>query len=201
MAQVRECIAVDLDDVLFDFIGHFFRWHNQRYGTALQPEDMVYETLWEAWGGTRAEAAERVPRFFQEVDTLSLHPMEGAVPALDELKRRFDLTIVSARDLSTADVTREWVDKFFPRVFDEVVLGVGNPIAKSRPLTKADVCVQVGAYLLIEDQLSHASVVAAAGIRVLLFGGGPWNRAGSLPPGIERVEDWAHVVRLLLDEG
>ena len=200
MTQSYRFIAVDLDDVLFDFLRHFFQWHNEQYGTTLRPEDMVYETIWEAWGGTKEEATDRIPRFFQEVNMLSMDPIDGAATALGQLKDRFELTIISARDPSAADVTQVWINNYFPEVFDEVVLGIGNPMAESRLMTKADVCKQIGADVLIDDQLAHARNVAAAGIHVLLFGHGPWNQAKSLPAEIRRVEDWAHVVRVLLDE-
>ena len=193
-------VAVDLDDVLFDFLGYFFKWHNEHYGTDLLPEEMVYSTIWEAWGGTREEAAERVPMFFHEIDMLNIAPIEGAVPALNRLKGQFRLAIISARDSSTKNVTRAWIDEYFKDIFDHIVLGIGNPLAETRAMTKAEVCRQLGADVLIDDQLRHARDVAEAGIPVLLFGDTPSNQANSLPPDVMRVQDWAHVLNVLLRE-
>jgi 5'(3')-deoxyribonucleotidase len=190
-------IAVDLDDVLFDFVGYFFQWHNEQYGTALQPEDIAGKKIWETWAGTVEEASERVPRFYHEVGMLELAPIDGAVLALEQLSSRYKMTVISARDPSTRGITQAWIDKYLPGVFDEIVLGIGDPMARGRPVTKAELCKQVGAQLLIDDQLVNARNVAAAGIDALLFGDYPWNQAGSLPPGIERVQDWPHVARVL----
>jgi uncharacterized HAD superfamily protein len=193
-------VAVDLDDVLFDFLGYFFKWHNEQYGTNLRPEQMVYSTIWEAWGGTREEAAERVPRFFHEIDMLNISPIEGAVPALERLKDQFRLAIISARDSSTTKVTRAWIDEYFRDIFNHIVLGIGNPLAETGATTKAEVCRQLGADVLIDDQLRHARDVAEAGIPVLLFGDSASNQAASLPQDVRRVQDWAHVLSILLGE-
>jgi len=193
-------IAVDLDDVLFDFVGYFFQWHNEQYGTALRPEDIAGKKIWETWGGTAEEASERVPRFYHEVGMLELEPIDGAVMALEQLNTRYKMTVISARDSSTRRITQAWIDKYLPDVFDEIVLGIGDPMARGRPMTKAELCKQVGAKLLIDDQLVNARHVAAAGIDALLFGDYPWNQAASLPPGIKRVQDWPHVARVLLPQ-
>ena len=200
MVEQQPTIAVDLDDVLFDFIGAFFRWHNQRYGTNLQAQDMVFDRIWDVWGGTKEEAAERVPSFFREVDLLRLEPIPGAVEALNKLKARYQLTVISARDTATSSVTRAWIDKYFPGIFDEVALGIANPIGHSRPMTKAEVCRRNGVSVLVDDQLVHAQECAEAGIRVLLFGDSPWNQSETLPPTVVRVEDWVAVCGVLLHE-
>lgn len=197
MAQPYRSIAVDLDDVLFDFVGYFFQWHNEQYGTALRPEDIADKKVWETWGGTAEEASERVPRFFHEVGMLELAPINGAVPALEQLSARFKMAIISARDSSTLNITRAWIDKYLPDIFDEVLLGISNPMARGQSMTKVELCKQIGADLLIDDQLVNVRHVSAAGIEALLFGDYPWNQATSLPSGIKRVRNWAHVVQIL----
>jgi 5'(3')-deoxyribonucleotidase len=82
MYESIRMVAIDLDDVLFDFLGHFFNWHNIKYGTSLKPVDMVYSSIWEAWEGTKEQAAKRVPAFFQEVDMINLPPIDGSIRAL-----------------------------------------------------------------------------------------------------------------------
>ena len=197
MFESVSTVAVDLDDVLFDFLGYFFQWHNIQYGTTLKPTDMVYSTIWEAWDGTKDEAAERVPAFFHEIDMLSLLPIDGAIQALTQMKERFSLSIVSARDPSTLDITQAWIHKYFGNLFDNVMLGIGNPMADVHVNTKADACRQLGADLLIDDQTRHAKDVALSGVPVILFGNTPANQADALPSNITRVEDWNHVLNVL----
>lgn len=199
MGHYHKLIAVDLDDVLFDFIGHFFAWHNDVYDTNLQPEDMAFATLWEAWGGTKEEATERVPLFFEEIDMLRMEPMEGAVSSLRVLRNIFRLVIISARHPDAIDATNEWIDLYFPEVFDKVAVGVGNPLAQDLPMSKAELCTHMGVDLLIEDQLKNAADVARSGVPVLLFGDRPWNQSDELPANVERVRDWDHIITVLLE--
>lgn len=98
------------------------------------------------------------------------------------------------------NVTQEWIDTYF-RIVDQIVLSIDNPQTEMRVLTKAEVCKQLGADLLIDDQLRHTRDVAEVGTPVLLFGDSPSNQADSLPPNVMRVEDWPHVLRVLIEAG
>jgi 5'(3')-deoxyribonucleotidase len=198
--ETREMIAVDLDDVLFDFIGHFFEWHNQVYGTSIERQDMVYRVLWDAWGGTKEEALERIPRFLNRPEHLDLDPIPGAVEVLRRLKRRYQLSIISAREPEAAESTSAWLGKYFDGIFEQVHLGIANPMSSKR-LSKAKVCLQIGATTLIDDQLIHIEECVNSGIRVLVFGEQVWNRADNLPESAVRVADWEAVGRVLLEGG
>lgn len=197
MVAQEHTIAVDLDDVLFDFIGNFFEWHNQRYGTSFTEADLASGTLWELWGGTKADAQERIPRFWSEIDHLSILPMPGSPEALQLLRQRFRLVLISARDPADSPLTGAWLDKYFGDSFEEIRLGISNPMARSKPLTKAQVCRDLGATTLIDDQLIHAEECIALGIRMILLGLRAWNRSDGLPAGVQRAEDWSAAVRAL----
>lgn len=192
-------IAVDLDDVLFDFIGHFFDWHNRNYGTIIKRVDMIYEVLWDAWGGTKEEAIERIPLFFNQIDHLNLEPISGAGETIGRLSDQYRLSVVSARVTATHALTEAWLDKHFAGAFDTVKLGIANPMADGKPMTKAQVCLEIGATTLIDDQLIHVEECANAGIRVLVFGDQVWNKEGNLPDTAVRVADWDAVGHVLLE--
>lgn len=196
--MTRPTLGVDLDDVLFDFIGHFFKWHNQRYGTALRFEDMTRRKLWQVWGGTPEEAQERIPTFFREIDMLRIEPIAGSIEALAALRQRYRLTVISARDPGTLANTERWLARHFPNTFDQIELGLSNPLDQTRPMSKAEFCQRNGIELLIDDQLVNAESCAEAGIRVLLYGDLPWNQSDGLPIGVERVPDWTAVRRALI---
>lgn len=197
MVARKHAIAVDLDDVLFDFTGNFFEWHNQRYGTSFTEADLASGILWDLWGGTRADAQERIPRFWSEIDHLSIQPMPGSREALRLLDQHFRLVLISARDPADSPLTGAWLDKYFGNSFEQIRLGISNPMAGSMPLSKAQVCQELGARTLIDDQLIHAEECIALGIRVILLGRRAWNRGDGLPDGVQRAEDWSAVVRAL----
>ena len=195
MKKKSNIIAVDLDDVLFDFIGYFFDWHNQEYGSNISRDDMgPSRKLWEVWGGTREEASERVPVFFKQVDMLNMPPMEGSVEALTVLKDSFSLNVISARDTRAAEISNFWIEKYFPGIFDQVFLGISNPLDKEKSHSKADIASQIGAGVLIDDQLVHTEECRMLNIHVLLFGDSLWNQSERLPENVTRAKDWAEVV-------
>ncbi|MFQ5967860.1 MAG: hypothetical protein ACE5MI_09645 [Acidimicrobiia bacterium] len=194
----RITVVFDLDDVLFDFVTPFFEWHNRRYGTDLTPEDLATaKYLFEAWGGTKEEAIERLALFFREVDVLGLKPIPGAVECLEGLQAKYQLAVVSARDPDFAAVTEAWIEKYFAGVFDPVILGVGHSERGERPVTKASVCRQIRAGVLVDDQVAHLTGAAEEGLRALLFGRYPWNQTQPLPPNALRVADWSEVCAAL----
>jgi uncharacterized HAD superfamily protein len=82
-------------------------------------------------------------------------------------------------------------------MFDHVMIGIGNPMAENDVETKADACIELGADLLIDDQVRHAVDVAVTGIPVMLFGDTPANQADKLPSNVVRVENWDHILTFL----
>ena len=193
----KSLIAVDMDDVLFDFLGEFFLWHNKTYGSQFSAADMMYAKLWEVWGGTKEEALERILRFWDDTDLLPIKPINGAREALGEMKKDYRLAVVSARFENTLEASQLWLDKYFADVFDEVILGISDPMAQERQRNKAEVCVDIGAKLLIDDQLVHAVECSKVGVEVLLFGEQAHNQSAELPQGVTRVADWNAIVEIL----
>ena len=195
----RNLVVVDLDDVLVEFTARFFRWHNRWYGTNLTVEDLAESKyLFEAWNGTVGEATERVRLFFQEEDILGMDPITGADACLHSLQANHRLAVVSARSPRFAAVTESWIQRHFDGVFDQVILGIGHSERGEGTTTKGQVCQQIGASVLIDDQVAHLAGAADAGLRTLLFGRYPWNRTQPLPTGTERVADWAEVCTALI---
>ena len=198
MTRQRPLLATDLDDVLFGFTSHFFEWHNRRYGTDLSLEALARARyLFEAWGGTREEAVERMRAFFDEVDVLGLEPLEGAVDCLGALGHRYDLAVVSAKDPAYEAVTLEWVERYFSGVFDQVILGIGHSERGEGAVTKVEVCRDLGAAVIIDDQLGHLAGAATFGIRPWLFGNYPWNRGEELPDSVRRAANWRELCSAL----
>jgi len=193
----KTLIAVDMDDVLFDFLGEYFVWHNKNFASTYKPSDMVYDKLWEVWGGSKEETLEYIQSFWSETNQLKIKPISGADEVLKKLSSKYHLAIVSARFASTASETQAWIDYYFPNIFDDVILGVSDPMAEKRPQRKSELCLEMGAKTLIDDQLVHALECNALGIDAVLFGNLAHNQSEKLPDGVTRVDDWMAVGELL----
>jgi uncharacterized HAD superfamily protein len=141
------------------------------------------------WACSPAEANERVHSFFQSKYFAQLQPLPGAKSSLQRLQRVADLVVVTSRQHVIEEQTRAWLDEHYSGVFKTVLMG--NHFAMSgASRSKAELCREVGASVLVDDNPVYARECAEAGIDVLQFGAYPWNRNVHAHPRITLVRSW-----------
>eukprot|EP00178_Gracilaria_changii_P022967 TRINITY_DN687_c0_g1_i1.p1 TRINITY_DN687_c0_g1~~TRINITY_DN687_c0_g1_i1.p1 ORF type:complete len:202 (+),score=27.74 TRINITY_DN687_c0_g1_i1:283-888(+) len=191
-------IAVDLDEVLGDFVSPLCSFHNERYGTSLKRADFFSYRFCDVWGGNDRQATEKVHDFFKTSYFKNLPVIPGAREALLRLQELgFDLVVVTSRQFKIAEATQEWLSENFPSdTFKEVAFG-NHWGLEGKKVTKLQLCQQLGASVLIDDSLSYTTEVSRSGIKCILFdldGNYPWNKSGELPVGVTRAHSWKEVV-------
>ena len=128
-------------------------------------------------------------------------PVEGAVQAINELGKRYKLVLVTSRRNFAEELTRNWLKQYFEYPFDTIVFAdFWDDIKNSKDghlRHKGDLFAQVGADIVIDDQLKHCEAAAEAGIQAILFGDYAWNKIDELPNGIIRRKDWIEIVKHL----
>jgi 5'(3')-deoxyribonucleotidase len=190
----RETIAVDVDDVLSMTAPAFIRYSNQKWGTRLRVED--YQEDWPTlWGVERSELAGRVQTMIDdELHTSYEHYLESK-EVLEQLRKDYKLVITTSRSKEFHPMTERWIEKNLPGIFEEIHYTgfFDNLRPDGHKATKAELCLQIGADYLIDDQPKHCFAAAEAGITSLLFGDYPWVEVGEIPPGVIRVHDWNQV--------
>lgn len=153
-------------------------------------------------------------------------PTTGAQTSLQALSDTYDLVVVTSRQHVIREPTLQWLETHFPGTFVDVHFG--NHYALSGPsMSKSEICKQVGAQVLIDDNPRYAMECAQAGIQVLLFdwdGSYAWSKTSCgyvgvdskwwgesiivctinldpwhrpTHPLITRVHSWAHVEKTL----
>ena len=105
LSSKKPVIAVDLDEVLGDFVPAIAEWHNNTYGTKLLPSHFFSYAFKDVWGGTDAESVEMVHQFF-ETDYLKYEPINEAREVLTRLKEKFEFVVVTSRQHTIVDETR-----------------------------------------------------------------------------------------------
>lgn len=94
------------------------------------------------------------------------------------MKLDHDLVVVTSRQHVIRDETLEWIDRHYPKVFSDVHFG--NHFAKSgQSKKKSEICEEIGADVLIDDNPRYAHECASSGMHVLLFNWQrqyPWSR-------------------------
>ena len=92
-------------------------WHNLKYGTTLGLADNYSEDL-NVWGtNSIEEAIKRVQKFFAQRHFYDAKPFQQAQKALKNLKKDYNLVVITARDVIVEKETLAWVEKHFPEVF------------------------------------------------------------------------------------
>ncbi|KAI5123754.1 hypothetical protein M0805_000345 [Coniferiporia weirii] len=188
-------IAVDLDDVLCQTNQSVADWHNTQYATNMILDDFHYYHYWKnPYWGSPSDTLVKVKMYYA-TSIMTPKPVQGALEGAQALKNLgFKLVIVTARHGAEYELTRKWLDQYFPDIFDELICtgqflkdGEGNDIHSRAG--KDEVCHRIGAKLLIDDSAENALACArdaSPPIPVLLFGDYSWNKRVSL---LEQPQD------------
>src|SRR5579862_2110664 len=204
----KPIIAIDIDDVLADEAEGVQRFVQQEYGHTHKADDDLFEgpynTYWEdRWqlqqGLSREEAENRFEAFLASPIKDDLKVVEGALKAIQELKRNYELVVVTSRYGRQLQTTQPWLEKHFPETFKRLeFVALWN---KDKSATKATIAKEIGADYLVDDNADHCALAAEEGITALLFGEQGWNRNVLEAPGIIRVKNWEEVLEYFNGRG
>ncbi|KAJ7169462.1 hypothetical protein C8R46DRAFT_197430 [Mycena filopes] len=186
-ASLDPVIAVDLDDVLSQTNRMVAQWHNDKFATQMDLSQFYYYYYWKNPGwGTPDETFRKVREFYNTDLIFQAPPVPGAREGVQSLKDLgYRLIIVTARMADVADASWEWVEKYFPGAFSNIIFtGQFKDAHKLHHnevltnLTKSQVCADLKAQVLIDDSAENAiqCSTALSPTRVLLFGDYEWNK-------------------------
>ena len=213
--QPRVNVAVDVDEVLAQFVPALATFHNERYplatGAPLTAASFVSYEFHRVWGGTAADCSMKMEAFFESPHFAAIRPVPGALEALQSLVAEFPslkLHVVTARQNRLQEQTRAWLDEHYPNIFDHECVHFGNHYTSdgSKSRSKPDMCRAVDAICLIDDSQIYANQCAAVGMPVVLFGDYAWNSDSALQAladqtgKVQRVSDWTEARRQLRDK-
>ncbi|MCK5624570.1 HAD hydrolase-like protein [Candidatus Pacearchaeota archaeon] len=189
--------AVDIDDTLLDFVGTYIVFHNETFKTNLKKEDFKTYSFNHARGGTMKQAVSSVRQFYNTDFFKEMKPFPGAIEIIQELKENNDLFIVTSRPYNMKNGTFDQLSKYFLNMFSEVFFSSNHYTrAKNSGKTKAEICNDLEASLLIDDSLVYSKECVKNGVGAILLDA-PWNQNGSVE-GITRAKDWKEIGGLLL---
>lgn len=196
MSSAKPVIAVDVDEVLSASAEGFVAYSNDKWGTNLTVED--YDEHWsKMWQITEEETNERWKVYNNERVISTYGAFLEALEVLQKLAENYELVVATSRPRVLNADTKAWIDNNFPGVFSNIYhSGIydDGESTDSHKMSKADMCLEIGADYLIDDQPKHCEGVAKVGIKAILFGEYPWNRSVVLPEGVTRCRDWKAVL-------
>lgn len=188
----KEVIATDIDEVLFPFVNEFLAWHNQEYGTSLMMENFQSYNFEDTLEVPVAETVHRVNTFLNIAHDPVL-PLEQSQQGITALSKRYKLVAITARHPRFEHSTWRYIDKYYHDKIAELTL-VGHRETVDTVKKKVEICLNIGAMALIDDNIEHITPCPDMGVEGVLFGNYPWNQQESIQPGVVRCHDWLMVM-------
>lgn len=197
--QTKQTIAIDIDDVIAETTDAIRLWGNAVSGIEMTKEDYAiqgeywgyYERVWEQkdlngtllYDDVEADIA---------ADKVAVPLLAGASFAIKELQKKFHIILITARAPRLETVTRRWINEHFGGLDIEIYFAK-NPKNQSGPTkTKGELCRELGAFVLVDDNVEHCESALSAGVDAVLFGNYGWQP--HVPEGAVRCEDWPAVL-------
>lgn len=191
-------IAVDVDEVLGRFLYTLNTFCREQHGLNFDVSDYHVYDFATVWKCSQDESNHIVHEFFKSHHfAKGIPPIPGALDSLQRLGANYDLVVVTSRQHVIEGPTLRWVEQNFPSVFEEVHFG-NHYALEGQSRKKSEICRDIGAQVLIDDNPRYALECAAEGMTVLLYDwqdGYPWSKTdcGPTHPNIVRVHDWDEV--------
>jgi 5'(3')-deoxyribonucleotidase len=164
-------IAIDIDEVLVPFLKSMSKYHNKTITKTRY--SYVYRNIFDI---TEEESQKMVQEFYRSQAFTQLTPMRGAQRAMYKIRRRADrMYIVTGRQDTVRDETEDWIDTFFPNIFDDVIL---TNSYTPHEVKKSDICRALNIGLIIDDNKGICDQCIEAGMNALNYIGDdeiyPW---------------------------
>lgn len=177
-------IAIDYDGTIGDANRVKSDWISAHLGQDVPPWDCNYTDCVKIIG---AEACKQMGKAaFGREGTLKANEVPGALAAIKTLCAKGELYVVTARNHDNIPYAQEWLD-------DKRLLACFQGFRSSSGTTKAAVCAEIGADVLIDDDPRHLCNIEAEGLLKILLQDGRLERrdCGS---DVVFCSDWAEVL-------
>lgn len=198
--SARTRIGTDVDEVMAELLDglldYLKRIEPGKFG-ALKRSDFTRYSLSHAMRWPHGTDQAYLSEFTRSPEYQKIAPVEGSVDALRHLARKgFEPHAVTLRRRHPhiVESTQEWVHRHYDGAINGRVHIIG---AAEGPIgSKAAHCRELGLSIVVEDQVEHASDIAAQGTPVALMNK-PWNQDFEDTEMIRRVASWDEAVKLV----
>lgn len=186
-------IAVDLDDTIANFTLDFLEFYNKKYGKNFTLDSVNCYDYYTGLGLDKETLMQILDEFYQTEGFADLGLVTGAKEGIEKLANDNELYIVTGRPVAMRQITEDWVNKYFPGIFEEILItNTYSSTINDARVTKSSFCLSIGAPVIIDDNLLFAKECANQNVRVLLFDC-PWNQEEDLNQNIARVYSWQEI--------
>jgi 5'(3')-deoxyribonucleotidase len=190
----KRTIAVDFDDVIFDFAGGFLKFCRDTYGQTIAYENIHSFYLEDVWQISKEEANNRIKIYYNSAYHHNAEPVAGTVQALTELQNNFEIKIITNSPADTHEQMLRWLKKYGLDFINEIFHTRKN-VFDTHTLSKFDVAQTLGAEYIIDDAQHVVELFAGSHIVPILLSK-PWNKQYE-DVRVKRAGDWGEVLKLI----
>lgn len=188
--------AVDFDEVLFFLVSRMIEWHDNLFDTQLDYEKFCHYRFFEAFGTTDEEASRRYIDFARSDYSVRTLPILNAFNVLSRRKNLGDkFYIASSSQIEVVESKKQRLENHFPNIFEDFHAANHYSLLDGPTRSKADICCEIGADVMIDDNPKHLLGCVDCVKIPILFGDYPWNK-GEFPTLI-RAANWHEVEEIL----
>lgn len=183
----RLIIAVDCDDVLIETTRFLVSEYNKKFGTHVTLKDAHVPNNPD-WGTDDSSLIlDRLSEIQNSKEYACIVPISEAIDAIKRLSVDNELHLITARNGSVEVATMAMLNEYFTGCFTSV-----EHVGKSR--SKGEVCHQIKADVLIDDNVRHLISALENGVRCgLHFGDYAWNHLDDPIDGVIECKDWTSI--------
>ena len=186
-------IGIDLDDVTVGFIDYFLSHFNKKTGKNKVKKDIFSYNLANSLSVNPEFLDELFDEIFGSDMHLDLKPMDKAVESIQELSKNHKITLITARPIKFKEKTEKWLKQNSLNNF-ELIFST-NPYIGIKAKKKADICIEKGISIMLEDNTDYSLDCANLGINVVLFNR-PWNQSIAHQK-ITCVNNWDEAIKII----
>ena len=195
MPKQKPKIAIDIDDVIAESSEALRELVNQKTGRELTKEDYrvpgEYRGYYEvSWRQHDIDIDFRGLEAIMETDQSHVGLVAGAQYAVNELLQEYDVVLITSRSASMEHATRDWIETHFSGKLPELHFATSR-FDRSRK-TKGQLCKELGASWLIDDNPEHCQTALDEGVAAILFGEYGWHH--SHPEKVIKCTSWPAVL-------
>lgn len=182
---MKQKIGLDFDGVIANTNEVKIRLVEEMYGIKL-PLYLAKEKLSVASGIITSEQySDAVNRLYNTDLTLDARPVSGACEVIQQLKKDYDVSIVTSRREKSVEIVRQWCEN---NGITEIQIIGTNLLPKTQYLG--------GYYCFVDDDLDKLKPLFGTVKNLFLFSW-EYNQSDSLPIDVKRVLGWNEISQLL----
>ncbi|MDH5463587.1 MAG: hypothetical protein OEW49_04700 [Nitrosopumilus sp.] len=176
-------IGIDIDGVLTDFVKEFIKSVNKRYKITLSEQDIREHDLYKVLGIPSKDLIEMVMEVFPK----DLAPQEGSVESVNELSKKHEIYIITAREPETLDVSKNWLKQH------------GIPYKKLAFMKEGDkhkFIEKDHLDIVIDDNLKEITNWIGIVPHIIVLDH-PWNQSLNVKNYFHRAKDWKEILSII----